>query len=262
MSDIIDAAAPPPITPPQESGPVQSPDIPRAVIPADELTRLVHGLYFIFLGYLAALSATIELIIVAPVSATIEQFVAASIRPFHFFVAGAGILGILAGSWRLCQVRAVGRQWRLCTRGLLVLAVLLAYLFPFFCMWRRLPDNLYLLGHMLVWMGALICHAGLLNLTVGAFGRFARRTSLVVQSILFAWITLVLLFIPFVAIARQLVLADTQGVDPVRALQFFLEHLPPFMTLGLLLPFSLTLSLVWAAKDIALRWQARGTDPS
>ena len=262
MSDTIDAAAPPPILPPQQSGPAQSPRLRPADIPPDELIRLVHGLYFIFLGFIAVLSASVELVIVAPSSKTLEQFVNSSIRPFHFFVCGAGIFGILAGSWRLCQVRAPGHNWRLCTRILFVLAVLLAYLFPFFCMWRRLPSNLYLLGHTILWIGVLICHAGLLNLTLGAFGKFAGRSSLVVQSFLFAWITIFLSFIPFVALAHRLVLLAARGIDPVMGFQFLLDHLPPLITLGLLLPFSLTLSLVWAAKDVALLWQPHGIDPS
>jgi hypothetical protein len=210
-------------------------------LPARELTRLVQGLYFIFLGSLAVLAATVEV------------FVAAAMRPFHVLICGAGVVGVLAGSWRLCQVRALGQEWKLCTRGLLVLAGLMAYLFPFFCLWRNLPVNVYLLCHALVWIGAFICHTALLSSTMGVLGKLAGRPALVAQSMLFAGITFLTLFAPFALLSRELILVTSQGTDPLYALQLLIGQVPLLLGLGLLSPFALTLSLVWTTKDIAVQ---------
>ncbi len=241
MSDTIDATAPASTTPPllSDAADPSGPGLHR--LSARDLTRLAQGLYFIFLGSLAVLASTVELLVVT------------AVRPFHLLVCGAGLLGVMAGSWRLCQVRELGQEWKLCTRGLLALAVLMAYLFPFFCLWRKLPNNVYLLCHTLVWIGAFICHTALLSSTMGVLGKLAGRPALVAQSVVFAGITFVTLFAPFALLSRELIRATSQGTDPLYALQLLIAQVPLLLGLGLLSPFALTLSLAWAAKDIAVQ---------
>lgn len=250
MSDIIDATAPPSMTPPRQRDAADPSASSLHLLPPRELTRLTQGLYFIFGGSLAALSSLVELL------------VAPEMRAFHVLIGGAGVAGVLAGSWRLCQVRTLGQEWKLCTRGLLALAALMAYLFPFFCLWRKVSGNVYLLCHALVWIGAFICHTALLSSTMGVLGKLAGRPALVAQSVVFAGITFVTLFAPFALLSRELILVTRQGTDPLYALQLLIGQVPLLLGLGLLSPFALTLSLVWAAKDIAVqRLLAAGPAP-
>jgi len=241
MSDTIDAAAPPLTSPPPPGDAAELSPAGLQALSAGELTRLAQGLYFIFLGSLAVLAATIEL------------FVAPTLRPFQILAGAGGVIGVLAGSWRLCQVRAPGQEWKLSTRGLLALAALMVYLFPFFCFWRKVPGNVYLLCHALVWVGAFICHTALLGSTMGVLGKLAGRPALVAQSVVFAGITFLTLFAPFALLSRELVLVARQGTDPLYALQLLISQIPLLLGLGLLSPFALTLSLVWSAKDIAVK---------
>jgi hypothetical protein len=70
---------------------------------------------------------------------------------------------------------------------------------------------------------------------------------------LFAGITFLTLFAPFALLSRELIVVTNQGTDPLYALQLLIGQVPLLLGLGLLSPFALTLSLVWAAKDIAVR---------
>ena len=125
-------------------------------------------------------------------------------------------------------------------------------------MWRHLPRNLYLLVHALVFLGGFIYWTSLLDSTIATLGRAVRRRSLVIQSVLFAGATF-FLGIPFLLLAQSLIMAATQGCDPLELLRVFLMKVHPVFVLALLVPFSLTLSLVWAAKDAGTE-DAPGTD--
>jgi len=167
-------------------------------------------------------------------------------------VLGAGLIGMVLGSWRLQQARELSTEWNGQARRLLWLAVAVAYLYPFFYMWRHLPTNLYLLGHAIAFVGGFIYWTSLLDSTVATLGRAIRRRSLVIQSVLFSGATF-LLVLPFLLLAQSLVMAATQGYDPLALLRLLLTKIHPVFVLALLVPFSLTLSLVWAAKDLALQ---------
>ena len=243
MSDIIDAAAPASTQPASVRGVSEVGEAPEIVLAPGDLLRLAQGFYFTFWGTLAVLAATTESLAVP------------AVRLFHAVMLAAGLTGMVAGSWRLQQARSLGVEWTRHARRLLWLAVAIAYLYPFFYMWRHLPRNLYLLAHALVFMGGFIYWTSLLDSTIATLGRAVRRRSLVIQSVLFAGATF-FLGIPFLLLAQSLIMAATQGYDPLELLRVFLMKVHPVFVLALLVPFSLTLSLVWAAKDFALHWLA------
>jgi hypothetical protein len=215
-------------------------DKPSALdrLASGELGRLTFGFYLVFWGKLIVLAALCELLAVfAP------RFPAALV-----LVGGYVALGV--GAWRLHQVQGLGESWRRRTRDALIAAGLLLYLCPFFLMWRRLPANLYLLGHALA-MLAVLCYSLTLHCQiVAALGRAIGKRSLVTQSVLFGTVAIVMLFPPFALFAQVTVLAARSGRDPLGLVQFWLERGPSWVVLVLLVPFALTLSLVWAAKDI------------
>jgi hypothetical protein len=210
-------------------------------VPSADLGRLTMGFHFWFWGALLT------------VLALCESFATLSMRLLDSTVLAAGCLGLFFGARRLHQVQSLGDVWRRRTREMLIVAGLLAYFCPFFLMWRRLPVNLYLLGHALAFF-ALLC----LFLTMGcqitaAIGRAAGRRALVTQSILFGTLAVVVLFPPFALFAQVMILAVREGRDPLNLLQFWLGRAQPWLVLAPLLPFGLTLALVWTAKDIVLQ---------
>lgn len=259
MSDIIDAAAP------TSAELARQP--PRSNVAAEteispcrrDLTRWAQGFSFIFWGLLAVLftiAETLGLPTFAAYSPSIGGF-----EPVHrlmldvysMTIGSAGVLGLVMGCWRLYQTRGLGRSWKSCSLGLLLLSIAIAYLFPFFCMWRRVPANPYLFAHVVAWAIALIGEMSLLSVAVGVLAKRTGRSSLAVQAALYGAVTFIVLFTPFAPLAIQLMRITWGGGNPLVALQFLLTTIPPVYVFVVLLPLALTLSLAWTAKDIALR---------
>jgi hypothetical protein len=259
MSDTIDAAAPPSTESASQHALTSATDASVHPLRPCDLTRLAQGFYFIFWGSLAVLSTMADLWVSLAVLPTIAEGSAApSLWVYPLVVGGAGVLGMLAGSWRLCQTKDLGRDWKNCTRGLLITAMLIAYLFLFFCMWLRLPTNLYMLYHALAWVALLICHLSLLSATVGVLAKLVGRSSLAMQAALYGGVSFIVLFTPFVTLAQRLILITWRGGNPLVALRFLLGNIQPAYVLVVLIPLALTLSLAWTAKDIALRQLTTG----
>lgn len=244
--------------------PALSPPDPNAVAPSPrEWARWAQGFSFIFWGLFALLFTLAETLgasalLYYRVSPGFDSIHGMMLNIYSSVVGCAGALGVVVGSWRLYQTRGQGRLWRICTLGLLIGSVLIAYLFPFFCFWRQVPTSLYFLGHSIGWGTALILEMSLLCFAIGALARVLGRSSMATQSVLYGLITLIVLLTPFFTLAWRLVwIARHQG-DPLIALEFIMSNLPPLAVLFVLAPIALTLSLAWSAKDIALR-QLTGT---
>jgi hypothetical protein len=248
MSEAIDAEVPSSIT---STGARDAAgtgfDVP--VISALDLLRVAHGLSFAFWGLFVMLLSLVQVMIyVAP-------------RKFEFFMLGAGVLGITGAAWRFWQARDLGAGWRKRARSLFVTGLGVAYLFPFFWMWRRLPLNKYLLAHALLFAGAFIYYAMSISWLIVQLARLWRRRSLLIQAMLVAAGTLLLVLVPFVFLAEALISTARRGIDPVSMLQSALERTGLWIPLLLLFPFSMTLSLLWAAKEIALHELAMRARP-
>jgi hypothetical protein len=254
MSDTIDAAAPTSTESAGQGVLTGGADAEPVSLSPHDLTRLAQGFSFIFWGSLAVLSTMTDFWVTLTVLPIIAEASAApTFRVYPLVIGGAGAFGMLAGSWRLYQTRDLAHDWKNYTHGLLVTATLIAYLFPFFCMWLRLPANMYLLCHALIWVGMLIGHLSLLSVAVGTLARLVGRPWLAGQALLYGGVVFIVLFAPFVLFARSLILITWRGDDPLAALQLLMEHVHPAYVLAALIPFSLTLSLAWTAKDMALR---------
>ena len=204
-----------------------------------DLAELTRGLYFLFWG------------LVVFVMALMETLVRPVLQPFPVLFLGASGVGTMVGAYRLYRLRALGPVWRRRARNLLMAAVLVDYLSLFYLMWRQLPNNAYLLAHTLLFFGMVVLLLGLLCPPVWHLTQAAARPNLAAQCAGFGAVALMLLVPADVLVTRLLVSAARQGHDPVGMLQFWLESIPRWATLGILLPVALLLSLLWTAKDLA-----------
>lgn len=204
------------------------------------LAQLVLAFHFSFWGLLVLLTALAE------------SLVTTYLRPLSGILIGSGSLALAAGAWRMHQVIGLGDSWRRRTRCLVIVTVLDAYLSLFFIMWRQMPTNAYLLAHTLVFFALLLTAICLLCLPVMELAHAADRPGLAVQAGAFGTVAVVLLLPPFGLIAEKMLEANQAGADPFGLLQFWVTHTSLWITLVWLVPFSLTLSLLWSAKDLVL----------
>jgi len=106
-------------------------------VPARDYVRLGQGFYFVFWGLLLTVLTGAQLLMPIDMPPFAESFL------------GVGVLATLLGSWRLYQVRSLGKSWRQRVGQAFALAMLMAYFCVFFYWWRRVPLSAYLLGNVL-----------------------------------------------------------------------------------------------------------------
>ncbi|MBM3858050.1 MAG: hypothetical protein FJ395_00190 [Verrucomicrobia bacterium] len=202
--------------------------------------RLAQGFYFLFFGGMASV------VFVA------EMTLATAPRSFSTPLCAGSLLAMLVGAWRLHCVKTLGMEWAQSVRCLLIATALLAYLFPFLWAWRQFPRNFYFCCHGLAFLGMLILTVMAMSVASAALARAAGRTGLTWQMVLSLVTALVIQLAPFTYLARLLAGGVMQGEDVMMKLQAFVAHVHLFWVILWLLPFTLSLSLVWTAKDIAL----------
>jgi len=207
---------------------------------AAALAQLSLGFYLLFWGLLILIAALTE------------SLVTTAMRPLSVILIATGGLAMATGAWRLHRVTGLGAPWRKRTRALLITAGLVAYLSLFYIMWRRVPTNGYLLAHVLAFFALLLAAVCLLCLPVMTLARAANQPGLAVQAGAFGTVALVLLAPPLGLVIQRMIEASREGVDPFSLLQFWVEHTAIWITMIFLVPFSLTLSLLWSAKDLVL----------
>jgi hypothetical protein len=201
---------------------------------------LVQGFYFLFFGGLTS------------VVLIVEMTVAMAPRAFSTVLCGASVVAMLAGAWRLRRVRSLGAEWIQSVRCLLIATALLVYLFPFLWAWRQLPRNFYFCCHGLGFLAMLILAMMAMCVASAALARALGRKELMWQMVASLVTAVVVQLAPFAFLARVLAAGALHGEDTVMWLQVAVAQLHPFWITLWLLPFTLSLSLVWTAKDIAL----------
>lgn len=169
---------------------------------------------------------------------------------------GAGVLVVVAGSWRLAQARLAvlpaGEPWRRRANRLLVAAGTMAYFCIPFYLWRRAPESSYLFANAGLFLFAVASYVVVFNQAVAGLGVALGEPMLTAEARLFNWgnIGLLALLAGFVGCVWALAAARDLALQTALGLLFGQVH--PAITLGLLLPFSLTLSVAWGAKDTVL----------
>jgi hypothetical protein len=241
MSDTIDAAAP--TTAQFDRGAaIQIPVSADPQVPARDYVRLAQGFYFVFWGLLLTVLTGAQLLMPIDMPPFAESFL------------GVGVLATLLGSWRLYQVRSLGKQWHQRIRQVFALAMLLTYFCLFFYWWRRVPMSTYLLGNVLAFAATGIVYVIAFNRVVAVLAAALGRKDMVFESRMFGSGNIGLLLLPFACIIAYIIgMAVLQRSDPVSELRFLLGRANLLVIVVLLLPFSLTLSLAWSCKDAVLR---------
>ncbi len=241
MSEIIEV-----VTASAVAGAGEAEVAPAAHVAAADLVRLTQGLYFIFWGLLVIVVVSVQAVVLLWMRAFAETF-----------FLGGGVLATVVGSWRLHQARladlpdtAASGRWRKRVSRLRALALLLAYFAVLFYLWRRLPGNLYLQLNAAAFVAACIAYLTMLNRTVTTLAALVGRQQMALEARLFTAANIVLLLLPFVVALGYIVLrAVTQESSLLDEFRKLLERVSLLGAIVVLLPVSLTLALVWAAKD-------------
>jgi len=240
MSDTIDAAARPAAKLDAAAAPEASGR--NLHIPAGDYVRLAQGLYFVFWGLLVTVLMGAQLLILS------------DLQPFAESFLGLGVLATMVGTWRLYQVRSLGKLWHGRMRLTLALAGLMGYFCLFVYLWRRAPDSVYLLANVFAFAGAGILYIITFNWSIAALAGTLGRNDIALESRVFGTVNIGVLLLPFAGVvAYRVAIAVLRRGNLLSEMRFVLSRANLVVIVVLLLPFSLTLSLAWSCKDAVLR---------
>jgi len=219
----------------------------QAKLSAATLVRLLQGFYSIFWGLILTAVAAAHLLAGSVLAPTRTS-------GFDIGLLAFGLAAVLIGSWRLWRVRLSGNDaWRVRTETLLGAAAALAYFAVFFCAWRHVPWNEYLLANALAFLGAGVVYTVLLNCSVNALAAAIGRRDLAVESKWYNAGSVAFLLLPLIgALVYAFGAAAAKHTGVISEIIWLADQTNIVVVGILLLPFSLTLSLVWAAKDVLL----------
>jgi hypothetical protein len=213
---------------------------PPLLFTVADKVHLARGLDFIFAGLLVTIVSVADLLMaIIP-------------RMFSTLIGAGGLIAVLVGAMQIQRVCGLGASWQCRARWFLISALATAYLFPFFHFWRHLPRNLYFCGHGLAFFVAFILAMVMLAWTIHALAATFGRRMLAWQAVLSIGALVLVQGVPFFLLASKLFVLAQHGDDPLILLQLFLSAIHPLWISAWLLPFTLTLSLAWEAKEIVL----------
>lgn len=258
MSDSIEATSEFAVS--RDAGPAVVPatGAPAWPLPATaDMVRLVQGLYAMFWGLMAAVFGTTQMVL--PLSRPLAGWV---------MVIG-GTMGVVSGAWRLKQTRLYpvaldlpNESWKKRTSALAWLSILLLYFAVIFVMWHDARPNRYLFGNVIAYFLVFAAFLVALNFVVPPLAQVLSRQQLALEAQVFAATNIGLIMLPLIGtIGYVTAVALSQWPkstpDPLTVVQDLMATLMFRLNLvvlaAVLLPFSLTLALLWAAKDSALR---------
>jgi ABC-type Na+ efflux pump permease subunit len=211
-------------------------------VPVEQLLRTAQGLYGIFFGVLVA--------------ALTFAYIA-----FEPFMPRFGTIMLLLALGALCfsahklrRATEFGGAWVGLTTRAMWLAALGVYFTPIFFMWRKFPRDTYLLVNVLAFVIVGILFLIVVTAAIGAFAHSCDDQSLLSESRLFFGGLVVLLGAPFAAmlvyVAAMTMRFRSDLADEL--LRVAARAQKPAMVL-MLLGVSMTLSLVWLAKNRVMR---------
>ena len=173
--------------------------------------------------------------------------------PFQLPLFAVPYLLVLVGAVKMARVRSAGDRWRCEARRAMILCILALYLAPFLFWWRRWPQSAYLMANVWVLIACGIALLAQVNRLVRTLGAALGDPALAAEAELFRAVVWIVLGLPTVAAFAYVLTASFRSGAAV-TLQFedALLATPAWGLALLLVPLSITLALVWRAKDLTL----------
>ncbi len=173
--------------------------------------------------------------------------------PFHFPLFVFPYLLVLVGTAKLLRVRSPGERWHAEIRKAFHLCLAVMLLAPFLYWWRYGPGSLYITVNLWILIFAGIAFLAQVNRVIHTLGAYLGDPALAAEAELFRLLVWVLLGLPVaVSIVRIVFGAVRSGENVADFFASSVTVVPPWALGILLVPLSISLALVWRAKDIVL----------
>ncbi|MBU1694771.1 MAG: hypothetical protein KJ726_11620 [Verrucomicrobia bacterium] len=215
----------------------------EASVPApDVLLRLARGLSCVFWGIPLSLLLF---------SGALDFRLLPHLRLPAFVV---GLLLVFCGVLYLHRVPPLTRRWPRRIQQALLILLVLVYLSPFVLWWRAMPQVPYYSANMLAMMVVTMWGFLVVNQVAAEVGLAFGDRTFSVEARLCGWLAVLFLLVPGLLAWGRSQLATAPLENSRMASLVLVPYLMPrWMMALMLLPFTLTMTMVWRAKELCLR---------
>ena len=206
------------------------------------LLRLARGLLCIFWGIPLSLLMFFG---------TMELRLASWLRVPAFVF---GLVLVFCGVFQLGRVRTLTPRWARRTREAQFILLILVYLSPFVYWWRAMPHVPYYCANVLAIVVVAMWGFLAVNRLAAEIGAWFGEPAFVIEARLSGWLAVVFLLVPGTIAVLRTILATTSFENSGLATLVLVPYLVPRWMYALaLLPFTMTMMMVWRAKELCLR---------
>ncbi|HRZ12025.1 MAG TPA: hypothetical protein P5567_06180 [Kiritimatiellia bacterium] len=209
---------------------------------AAELLLLARGLLCVFWGIPLSLLMFFG---------TLELRLAAGLRvPVFAF----GLMLIFLGVVHMSRVKSLSPRWARRTRETQLILLILVYLAPFVYWWQAMPHVPYYCVNVLAIVVVSMWGFLAVNRLAAEIGNRFGEHAFVIEARLSGWLAVVFLLGPGTFAVLRTILATASIENSGLATLVLVPYLVPRWMYALtLLPFTMTMMMVWRAKELCLR---------
>lgn len=169
-----------------------------------------------------------------------------------------GVLALFVGMIRLGRVGPLTGSWLGWARSGILLSFMMLYLAPFVYWWQRAPYVGFFGANMWILLGCTMFILVVVNRLSSELGGRYGDSTFAIEARLCAWSVVVLMMLPFcIAIGYAYHVQRKYDVPLRSTLGVAHKEMPFWLHVFFLLPFTLTMTTVWKARERAMQGLAR-----
>jgi hypothetical protein len=164
-----------------------------------------------------------------------------------------GVLVLFTGFLNVTRAGPITPAWHGWARSGVLLSFIMLYLTPFVYWWDRAPHVRFFGANMWILLVSTMLILVVVNRLASELGLRRADTTFAIEARLCAWSVVVLMMLPFgIAIGYAYYAFKKYGVTVPTTLSMAHKEMPFWLHVFFLLPFTLTMTTVWKARERAL----------
>lgn len=165
-----------------------------------------------------------------------------------------GVVILFVGMLHLAKAGPLTRGWMGWACSGVMLSFVMLYLAPFVYWWQRAPHVRFFGANMWLLLACTMLILVVVNRLASELGKHQEDSTFAIEARLCAWSVVVLMMLPFgIALGYAYYTLHKYGVTMRTTLGLAHKEMPFWLHVFFLLPFTLTMTTVWKARERAMK---------
>ena len=173
-----------------------------------------------------------------------------------------GVVILFTGLIHIARAGPLTRTWLGWARSGIVLSFMMLYLAPFVYWWQRAPHVRFFGANMWFLLACTMLVLVVVNRLAAELGTVYQDSTFAIEARLCGWSVVVLMMLPFgIALGYAYYTFRKYGITMRTTLGVAHKEMPFWLHVFFLLPFTLTMTTVWKARERAMKGLADSAGP-